>query len=293
MHLFKLFFLLALVQGHLVPAQTAPRKCILVFGAHADDADEIGGGTLARYMAMGYQGVYVDAINNLAGCNMERPPYFDKGPDFTVSPSPHAYPVGGLETIQIREEEAKKAAAVYGATPVFLRYRETWLWQGRKPCYVGSDEYHRYAPPGRTIISVASVEDTPDKEKDIEPVVALLREYQPEIVIIHTLGGEKHDHGNSAFLMYIAFKKAMAEGVPVGKLWMTVNGWLADSLARSNGRGTPDVHIDVRDYLRIKYAALDQHVSQHGGLGRDYVLENHRHSTEVTEDFITVLDNTR
>jgi hypothetical protein len=74
---------------------------------------------------------------------------------------------------------------------------------------------------------------------------------------------------------------------------MTVNGWLADSLAGSNHRGTPDVHIDVRGYLPVKYAALDQHVSQHGGLGRDYVLENHRHGGEVTEDFITVLDNTR
>lgn len=30
-----------------------PRKCILVFGAHADDVDEIAGGTFAKYIAIG------------------------------------------------------------------------------------------------------------------------------------------------------------------------------------------------------------------------------------------------
>src|SRR6478609_5753285 len=95
-----------------------PRKCIMVFGAHADDVDENAGGTLAKYVAMGYQGVYVGAINNLDGCNLERTPWYDSGPNFTISNSPHKYRVGALETSQIREEEAKEAAAVYPATPI-------------------------------------------------------------------------------------------------------------------------------------------------------------------------------
>jgi hypothetical protein len=41
--------------------------------------------------------------------------------------------------------------------------------------------------------------------------------------------------------MYLAFKKAIKENVPVGKLWMTVNGWLLDKTAQKNGRGKPDV----------------------------------------------------
>ena len=42
-----------------------PRKCIMIFGAHADDVDENAGGTLAKYVAMGYEGIYVCAINNM------------------------------------------------------------------------------------------------------------------------------------------------------------------------------------------------------------------------------------
>ena len=265
-----------------------PRKCILVFGAHADDVDEIAGGTFAKYMDMGYEGAYVCFTNNTAGCNLERTPYFDQGPDFTSSGASAKFPVGALETIQIREEEARKAAAVYGADPVFLYFRETWFWQGRKACYIGSEEFHQYQPPGRQVVSVASRES-----ESIALVVDLLRKYQPEIVITHTLGGEKHDHGNGAYLMYLAFKDAMDQNIPVGKLWMTINGWLLDQEAQDSGRGNPDVQIEVSNYLKTKYEALNKHVSQNGGFGRAYVTKNETQPKEIIEEFITVIDNTK
>lgn len=284
-----IFFTLLLVfQSWLIMAQETgkPRKCILVFGAHADDVDEIAGGTFARYIANGYEGIYVCITNNTAGCNLERTPYFDQGPDFTISGAPGIFPAGGLETIQIREEEARAAAAVYGAVPVFLSFRETWFWQGRKPCPIGSDEFHEYQPPGRQIVSVAS-----RNSEDINIVVELLEKYQPEIVITHTLGGEKHDHGNGAYLMYLAFKKAIDGGIPVGKLWMTVNGWLLDQYSQENGRGVPDIQVEVTDFLNVKYEALNKHVSQNGGYGRDYVTKNETQPREVVEEFITVIEN--
>lgn len=46
--------------------QTKPRKCIMVFGAHADDVESMAGGTFAKYIAEGYEGVYVCVINNTA-----------------------------------------------------------------------------------------------------------------------------------------------------------------------------------------------------------------------------------
>ena len=109
---------------HLIFAQSGekPRKCILVFGAHADDVDEIAGGTFAKYIDEGYEGIYVCYTNNTAGCNLERTPYYDEGPDFTISGAPGIFPVGALETIQIREEEARQAASVYGAIPEFLYF---------------------------------------------------------------------------------------------------------------------------------------------------------------------------
>lgn len=262
-----------------------PQKCILVFGAHADDVDEIAGGTFARYTSMGYKGVYVSVTNNLAGCNIERTPYFN-GPRFTVSSSQLKYPVDGLETNQIRSEEAKAAAAVYGATPVFLDFSEPEVYFGRKVIIYGTQDFLDYNAPGRRQINLAT-----RYSDDVNLVVDLLAEYEPEIVIIHPLGGDKLDHEGSAYMMYLAFKKAMDKGIPVGKLWMDVDGWMKDKPAVLSGRGKPDIQIDVKDYLKIKYEALNKHVSQNGGFGRQYVQDNGTQAKEVIEEFMTVIDN--
>lgn len=264
-----------------VLAQTVePSKCILVFGAHADDVESLAGGTFARFIAEGYRGVYVVVTNNTAGCVIEKA--LDDSSIFTASDSPKTYPAGALETIQIRSEEARQAAAVFGATPVFLNFRETWIWHGRKRAYIGTEEFHRYNPPGRQVVSVASRLD-----EDVDLVVDLLQQFQPEITIIHAMGGEKHDHGNSGYLMYLAFRRAVAQGVALGKLWMRPRGWLVEPEARRLGRGVPDVRIDVTDYVRTKYEALNKHVSQNSGTrGLDLEPVERFH-----EEFITVIDN--
>lgn len=142
---------------------------------------------------------------------------------------------------------------------MFLDFREGFIWQGRKRCNLGSDEYHQFQPPGRQVVSVAE-----EESGNIDYLVDLLKKYSPEIVIIHTLGGDKHDHGNSAYIIYLAFRRAMEKGVPVGKLWMRSKGWLLDNEAKVKGRGKEDVHVDVKKYIDIKYEALNKHVSQTG-----------------------------
>jgi LmbE family N-acetylglucosaminyl deacetylase len=74
---------------------------------------------------------------------------------------------------------------------------------------------------------------------------------------------------------------------------MKVDGWLLDNPAQTNGRGKPDVQIDVKKYLPIKYEALNKHISQNGGYGREYVIRNQTQPKEVIEEFITVGDATR
>ena len=64
-------FLLLLFNGATIAnadESKEPRKCIMVFGAHADDVDEIAGGTFAKYIDNGYEGVYICVTNNSAGC---------------------------------------------------------------------------------------------------------------------------------------------------------------------------------------------------------------------------------
>ncbi len=264
-----------------------PDKTILVFGAHADDVEPLAGGTFAKYISEGYRGIYVCVINNFAGCGIESvgggttPPPEAVKPLFTVSASTLSYPVDALETVQIRAEEARNAAAVFGAEPVFLDFREGFIWAGRKRAPLGSEFFFRYNPPGRQAVSLAEEEDG-----NVEYLVELLKKYKPEIVIIHTLGGDKHDHGNSAYIMYLAFKSAMDKGVPVGKLWMKPKGWLMDTAGKPGKRGKPDVHVDVARFIDTKYRALNMHVSQKG------LPRKQTRPEEVSENFITVLDNT-
>jgi len=284
-----LIIVISIVLGCLsAQAQNPQGKCIMVFGAHADDVDEIAGGTFAKYISMGYKGVYVCVTNNLAGCNLERTPYYAPGPDFTVSESPLKYPADGLETNQLRAEEARQAAAVYGAIPEFLDFCEPEFYLGRKVIIYGTEDFIKYDPPGRKQISLAT-----RYSEDIDIVVDLLEKYKPDIVITHTLGGEKLDHEGTAYMVYLAFKRAMDKNIPLGKLWMTVNGWLLDREAQKTGRGNADIRIDVRDHLKTRYEALNKHVSQNGGFGRDYIIKNKTQPLEVIEEFITVIDNSK
>ena len=61
--------------------------------------------------------------------------------------------------------------------------------------------------------------------------------------------------------------------------------------AQKRDRGKPDVRINVKDYLKIKYEAFNKHVSQNGGFGREYVLDNKTQPLEIVEDY-NVLDYT-
>ena len=260
----------------------------MVFGAHADDVEPMAGGTFAKYISEGYEGIYVCVINNFAGCGIESvgggttpPPEVTK-PLFTVSNSTFSYPADALETIQIRSEEAINAAAVLHATPVFLDFREGLVWQGRKRCNYGSEQFFQFDPPGRQAISLAEEEDG-----NIEYLAELIKKYSPEIVIIHTLGGDKHDHGNSAYIIYLAFKQAIEDGAAVGKLWMRPKGWLLGDQPKGKAKIKPDVHIDVKDFISVKYEALNKHVSQKG------TLRKQTRPQEAVEDFITVIDNTK
>ena len=268
-----------------------PRKCILVFGAHADDVEGIAGGTLAKYIAEGYKGVYVCVTNNLAGNQIEKiPGNWDFGTGkltAAITKSPKIYQVDALETMQIRREEALAAANVFGAEPVFLDFCEPEFWMGRKLTVYGTEEYVKFDPPGRKQISIAT-----RYSEDVNFVVALLKKYQPEITIMHMPGGEKLDHGESGYMMYLAFKKAISQGIPVGKLWTVSRGWLADSMAQQNGRGKPDVRVDVRNHLKTEFAAWSKHRSQNGGEIEQHVWSR-RGRDRNFEEFITILDNAK
>lgn len=294
MSFLKRILLLVIVVVNFIFADDGnkPRKCIMVFGAHADDVEGMAGGTLAKYIAEGYRGIYVCVMNNLSGNQIEKVPgnwdFAARKLTAARTSSPKVYQVDALETMQTRKEEALGAANVFGAEPVFLDFCEPELWLGRKLIIYGTEEYINYDPPGRRHVSLGT-----RYSEDVNIVVALLKKYQPEITIIHTPGGEKLDHGESGYLMYLAFKKAMAQGIPVGQLWTAAHGWLSDAPAVESGRGKADVQIDIRKYHATKYQAWNKHRSQNGGdIEKSLGSRSPRYDRDV-EKFITILDNTK
>ncbi len=274
-----------------------PRKCIMIFGAHADDIEIMAGGTAAKYIiGEGYEGIYVMMSNNsCCGFTGRSLPGLGNPPVVKETGSPQFYPIDALESIQMRTEEAKNAAAAVGAKMVFLNLREETIFIGRKRVWFGTEEFIKYNPPGQQIASIAS-----SIGEYINAVVDLFKTYQPEITIIHTLGGEKQSHANCGYMVYRAFKSAIAQKVPVGKLWMRAEArrgfWLFDPPAQEYGRGRHDVRIDITDYVKIKREATSMHVSQNVNQyieQLDKLIEDVESGQKCYEEFITVLDNTK
>jgi LmbE family N-acetylglucosaminyl deacetylase len=64
-------------------------------------------------------------------------------------------------------------------------------------------------------------------------------------------------------------------------------GWLLGDQPKGKEKIKPDVHINVKDFISLKYEALNKHVSQKG------IPRMQTKPGEVVEDFITVIDNTK
>jgi LmbE family N-acetylglucosaminyl deacetylase len=253
----------------------------MVIAAHADDAERLGAGTMLKYKEEGYETVYVTVTNNVAGCLLNRS-LPSSTTIFVEEPVPHDYPAGPLETMEIRNKEAIDAATILGAKPIFLNFWEPDFWPAaREIVYVGDPFFEQLDPPGRHIVSLATRWDDA-----LDVVVKLFDECRPEIVISHMTGAEKHDHGNTGYLVYLAFKRAMERGI-VGQLWMYPRGgWVEDALWTE--RLGPDVVIDVTPYVEKWYEAWNAHVSQKGyGM---YVVDPNK---KYERRYLVILDATR
>ncbi|HWB87495.1 MAG TPA: PIG-L family deacetylase [Bryobacteraceae bacterium] len=229
---------------------------VMGIAAHADDFEISFGGTFAKLLGEGWKGVYVIATNNTAGCELGAYNPSHPGGYFNIQKVRGPFPSDGLETIQIRQEETRHAAAVFGVEPIFLNLNETFCWLGRQEIYMDNPRWSLYDAPGNGIVT-----DGPEG-KGLGLATALMKKYQPDIVLTMLLGEENPEHGETADLAYRAFVRASAEGARVGQVWMALKG-RQQYLERV--RLDPDVGVDVTAQVPLSTRALAQHVSQNGG----------------------------
>ena len=226
------------------------KKSIMAFFAHPDDVEWYAGGTFAKYLEDGYRGCYVVATNGNSGY----------------------YPARGRgvfddseKMVEIRRQELRAAAAVFGVEPIQLDFKEhlyTTAEGRRLYADIRPLSFDGPAPSGREPVVVAPVIPA-----YVQEVARLMMEYQPEIVITHGLDGNP-DHYGTLLLAYNAFLEASRE-VRLGRFHLAdaSGSWLTVGLGLK-----PDVYVDISGTIETKLAALGKHVSQ----GMDTRLEKAR-----------------
>ncbi len=258
---------------------------VMAIGAHADDVEWAFGGTFGKLIEQGWKGIYVVATNNTAGNLLDvLHPNQPKPEDFlNIQHVQGPFPADALETIQIRQEESRRAAAVYGAQPEFLNLHETWFWLGREQVYFYDPRWNAYDPPGTGIITSAAA-----GSEGLDQTVALMKRYEPDVVLAMVLAASNPEHGETGDVTYRAFVRAAREGARLGQLWMK----MADPPQYLDRvRMTPDISVDVTSQVPRVLTALELHVSQ--GQRRPEIqarLDRTRIEGRYYEHFVLLVD---
>lgn len=216
------------------------KKAIMVAGCHADDVEIMAGGTLAKYMAMGYAGYYVMFTRSNSGYNCLKPA---SGYDYSEKIS------------AMRLKEVEQAAGVFGARLICMDFKEH-LYTLENGTIVYADirnfpELGGRAASGREPVVVAC-----RMQKYIDEFAALVGEAEPEIIIAHDTDINP-DH-YASFLITLGAVKAAAKNKKIGNVYMRMT---ANSLSGALGM-EPDFFVDVTGFEDTVFKAINKHVSQ-------------------------------
>ncbi|MFH1904556.1 MAG: PIG-L deacetylase family protein [bacterium] len=208
------------------------KKCIMAFGAHADDIEIRCGGALAKFKDKGYKLIYV----LVAACDAGSPP-------------------GSNETGQMRKEEAAEGAKVLGAESVFLGFKESFVCNEKEKLVRFGENLELFEKwkklPGKEFLY-----DAPFIPRCVIEVADLIAKYEPEIVFTHYPDDMNVGHYSTSCLVFKAFKEA-SEKVKLGDLYLWPSGSRGSLVDFS-----PNTFIDITKYMEKKGEAVNKHKSQ-------------------------------
>lgn len=237
------------------------KKTIVSVMAHADDLEETGGATFAKYIAEGYKGLIVVLSRCNSGWNgiPDRPEY-----------------ISSLEIVPQRRAEAKAAADVYGAEFYMgdLLENNYTLRDGTRvaPSFTGahlafSDAEHPPAdqvpaddvPEGTPIFVGAGFGSLQELHPEVQRVVDLVVEWEPELMLIQQIGNFNPDHLAAAQIGAMSWIRA-TEKVELGPLWIPVPN--RERLLLAFPPLQADRWVDVTGYEEVNLKALACHKCQ-------------------------------
>lgn len=218
------------------------KKRIMAIVAHADDMEVYAGGTMAKFVGQGYEGIEVLLTASMAGGKIGERSYRQ------VAPS---------EIKPVRNEELRAGAAVLGVDIVErLDFQSTMHSDGEDFVWLGDDGFQASHPLAGPLLPAVAI-----NPKLLRPVVDLIAKYEPEIVIgQHMTSG--FEHVCAGHIVNLAFRQAMADGASLGQLWLPMAvrhcTWASDLRIYPS----PNILIDITDTWDRKVEAMLAHTSQ-------------------------------
>ena len=251
------------------------KKCIMAVVAHADDMEVFAGGTMAKFVEQGYEGVLVMLSANTAGAGVGGKKYRQTPPE---------------ECMPVRAEETRAGAAKLGVRTVeFLNFQDMLYSDGKDFLFLGDAGFNPALPGVGPLLPAVAM-----NPKLIAPVTEVIARYEPEIVIMqHALSG--FEHITSGHIVNLAFRQAMKNGASLGQLWLPVTvrhcTWESDFRLYPS----PNVLIDITAQWEKKVAAMLAHKSQGLEGAVEKIRAGNRYwgmarQCELAEAFFTLCD---
>jgi len=211
--------------------------------AHADDVEYYAGGTMAKFIDQGYEGVIVLLACNSAGADINGDGKYLGHPPEKVMP--------------VRLAEARAGADILGIKTVEqVGFKDHLYFDGEKLVTLGDPGFDVNHPCGREILAAAA-----QNERIVKSVSDLLARHEPEIVITHNFSSG-FEHTCAAHLVNQAFGTAVKNGASLGSLWVPAHvrhcAWQSDVRLFPS----PSVIVDVTAHWERKIAAIRAHKSQ-------------------------------
>jgi len=185
---------------------------VLAFGAHPDDIEIECSGTLAKYAAQGHTvGIAVATRGDVGSPTLSRD-----------------------EIAAIREQEARKSAAIIGAEFFWMGYDDEFLY------------------------------DTPDVRRHF---IDVIRAFRPDIVLCPDKDHDYHpDHTRTGQIVWDTHVMAAVRNIPTdhaecGKIH---DIWFYDTTSGLNFQ--PEFYVDITDHWETKAKMVQCHESQNAWL---------------------------
>lgn len=226
-------------------------KRIIAFGSHHDDIEIRAGGTLEKYIEMGYEVLYIVAIDSI---------YVN--PNYVSEDGKIYSELSHKEILDIREKEAREGAATLGINdPVFLHLKPSFYWNGNsseRPVvnFLNTEEDDYLIEKMKSLSGSFFCLQAAKTPACVQMVCDIFEDFDPEIILTQQPNDLHSEHYSVASLVFKACK-LLAQRKKEIRLFAWEMG--------SNGkmlRFVPDVIIDITNYFERKIEAVRKFKSQ-------------------------------